>query len=199
MQELGVDLSQTEYLALQATGTAAWTAAAAAGVDAERIAAKKTERNALYQRYLRTADISIAGVPQVLEQLKAYCQLAIVTTAKQEDFNLIHYGEPTLSSASRDRRGIVSLVELVLTNQDYPRGKPHPDPYLHALDCLGADASNTLVVEDSARGLRAARAAGIDCAVVYHPFTADQDFTHATYQLKRLDELPGLLVKARTE
>jgi sugar-phosphatase len=39
-------------------------------------------------------------------------------------------------------------------------GKPHPEPFLEAARRLGADPRRCLVVEDAAKGLEAAQAAG---------------------------------------
>jgi len=41
------------------------------------------------------------------------------------------------------------------------RGKPHPDIYLYAARQLGVEAGNVLVLEDTAPGVAAARAAGM--------------------------------------
>lgn len=41
------------------------------------------------------------------------------------------------------------------------RGKPHPDIYLHAARELGVDAGKVLVLEDTAPGVVAAKAAGM--------------------------------------
>lgn len=182
LAELGVALELDEYLMLQADGANAWERALQLGHDAADIARKRGERNVLYQHYLRTQPIDIPGVDQVLQQLQEHFQLAIVTTAKAEDFALIH--------ASRN---IVSYMDFVLTNGDYARSKPAPDPYLAALQRFQIDPQRALVVEDSERGLKAAVAAGIDCAVVYHPFTEPQDFSGATYRMRQLDELLQLL------
>jgi HAD superfamily hydrolase (TIGR01509 family) len=40
------------------------------------------------------------------------------------------------------------------------RGKPEPDLYLHAADCVGADIHRTVVVEDSKVGVTGALASG---------------------------------------
>lgn len=69
---------------------------------------------------------------------------------------------------SASPRSIVELVlprlghpfDLVLANEDTPRGKPHPDPYLEAARRLGATPSRCLVIEDSPAGIAAATAAG---------------------------------------
>ncbi len=42
-----------------------------------------------------------------------------------------------------------------------PRGKPHPDLFLHAAEAMGADPCRCAVVEDTASGVEAAVAAGM--------------------------------------
>lgn len=54
--------------------------------------------------------------------------------------------------------------EVLVTVDDVARGKPAPDPFLLAADRLGIAATDCLVVEDAAKGVQAARAAG--CAVL---------------------------------
>lgn len=49
---------------------------------------------------------------------------------------------------------------VVVTASDVSRGKPWPDPWLEGARRLGVDPRQCLVVEDSAAGLRAGRAAG---------------------------------------
>src|SRR5262249_61424915 len=71
--------------------------------------------------------------------------------------------------------------------------KPAPDTYLTALHRFGAVGKEAVAIEDSARGLRSAMAAGIDCMVVYNAFTASQDFSGAWRMLHTIRELPGVL------
>jgi len=48
----------------------------------------------------------------------------------------------------------------VVTIDDTPRGKPHPDPFLEGAARLGFDAGHCVVIEDAPAGLAAGRAAG---------------------------------------
>ena len=57
--------------------------------------------------------------------------------------------------------GLRHHFEVVISGEECPRGKPHPDPYLAALDRLGVAATDALAFEDSPSGLAAAVAAGI--------------------------------------
>ena len=182
IRHLGVDLDLGDYLADMAHGHPAWRRAAAIGATEEEIRQRRAERDALYQRFLREQDIEIDGVADVLATLAARYSMAIVTTAKRKDFELIH----------RDR-AIVPHMDFVLVNGDYARSKPAPDPYLAALDRFGAAAEDAVVIEDSERGLRSAVAAGIDCVVVANEFVAAQDLSSATRSIPDLAQLPAVL------
>ena len=51
----------------------------------------------------------------------------------------------------------------VIAAADAPVKKPAPDVYLNALARLAIPAREALAIEDAAIGLRAPRAAGLDC------------------------------------
>ncbi|CAA3007475.1 haloacid dehalogenase-like hydrolase domain-containing At3g48420 [Olea europaea subsp. europaea] len=61
-----------------------------------------------------------------------------------------------------------------------PRKKPDPAIYMLAAETLGVEPSSScVVVEDSAIGLAAAKAAGMKCIVTKSGYTADEDFLNA--------------------
>jgi HAD superfamily hydrolase (TIGR01509 family) len=182
LAELEIDLPLPAYLELMADGTKVWTLAQAVGVDDQRIAAARARRDNYYQQYLLTEDIEIGGVTETLKELSSICRMAIVTTSRRVDFELIH----------RDRQ-IIDYMDFVLTVEDYPRAKPHPDPYLSALRRFQATADQAIVVEDSARGLKSAVAAGVDCIVVHNDFTASHDLSAAILKIGDFRELPMIM------
>jgi HAD superfamily hydrolase (TIGR01509 family) len=182
IQALGIDLSQSEYLLNMAAGRSAWEIARLQGATEEEVERQRAIRDRLYQRFLLDHDIEIPGVIEVLQELSSAYQMAIVTTAKRADLELIH-----------QRRAIVNHMSFVLAKGDYVRSKPAPDPYLAALERFGAQPHEAIVVEDSERGLRAAVAAGIDCVVVANEFVAEQDLSSATHHIASIRELPALL------
>jgi HAD superfamily hydrolase (TIGR01509 family) len=63
-----------------------------------------------------------------------------------------------------DRLGLIEAFEVRLCAEDVPRSKPAPDGYLAACRALGVAPNEALVIEDSASGIAAGRAAG--CAVI---------------------------------
>jgi HAD superfamily hydrolase (TIGR01509 family) len=56
--------------------------------------------------------------------------------------------------------------DVVVTGDAVERGKPHPEPYLHAAGLLGVDPARCLAIEDSNTGARSAEAAGCLVLVV---------------------------------
>jgi HAD superfamily hydrolase (TIGR01509 family) len=185
LADIGFILDREQYLRDMSRGSATWARARAAGVDEETISRQREARDAYYQDYLRTEAIEIEGVVDALAELSHHVRMAIVTTARRADFELIH-----------EQRQMVRFMDFVLVREDYERAKPHPEPYLTGLRRFGATPHETLVVEDSARGLSSAVAAGIDCAVVHHDFTRGQDFSRATHRIATLSELKDLVVGA---
>ena len=185
LADIGVALDKDQYLRDMSQGLGTWARARAAGVDEETIGRQRAARNAYYQEYLRTEAIEIEGVVDALAELSRFVRMAIVTTAKRADFDVIH-----------EKRRIRGFMDFVLVREDYKRAKPHPEPYLTGLQRFGAAREETLVVEDSARGLRSALAAGIDCAVVHNDFTKAQDFSQANHRIKALIELKDILLAA---
>lgn len=182
LAEIGLPLDREQYLRDMADGMTTWAQARAAGVDERVIAGLREKRDRYYRDYLRTESIEIAGVPEVLAALSSHVRMAIVTTAKRADFDLIH-----------QKRQLTRFMDFVLVREDYDRAKPHPEPYLNALERFDAARGEALVVEDSARGLRSAVAAGIDCAVVHNDFTAAQDVSLATHRIESLAELQRIV------
>ena len=182
LAELGVQLPIDAYQQIMIQGRSSWELAAQAGVDPQQIKDGQDLRDELYRTYLRNNDLRIEGVFEVLSELAQHYQMAIVTTCRRDDFELIH-----------SNLDLLQFMQFVLTREDYAESKPHPEPYLTALQKFSATSSQALVVEDSERGLRAAQAAAIDCAVVDYHFTRGHDFSAAQYRLQTLKELLQLL------
>jgi beta-phosphoglucomutase-like phosphatase (HAD superfamily) len=65
--------------------------------------------------------------------------------------------------------GIADLFEVVVTSEDYQRGKPSPDPFLEAALRLNVPPELCLVFEDTATGIAAANAAGMQSVLVPAP------------------------------
>ncbi len=182
LYNMGIEMDEASYKEIMVNGLSSFILAERAGFDAITVAKARDRRNVLYQHYLEHEDIAIDGVKEVLQRLGERFRIGIVTTSRRVDFELIHRS-----------RGIVDMMEFVLCVEDYPRSKPHPDPYLKGLESFHAQPHEAIVVEDSERGLRAAVAAGIETVTVHNDFTALHDFSKATHRIQRLEELEEIL------
>jgi HAD superfamily hydrolase (TIGR01509 family) len=73
-----------------------------------------------------------------------------------------------------------------------PKKKPAPDIYLLALAELGIGPAASLVVEDSANGVAAARDAGLRTVVTVSAYTAEEDFSDAALVVSSLGDPGGV-------
>jgi HAD superfamily hydrolase (TIGR01509 family) len=182
LADIGFALDRDQYLRDMAQGLGTWAQARTAGIDEETLERQRVVRDAYYKEYLRTEPIEIEGVMDTLAVLAPYVRMAVVTTAKRADFEIIH-----------EQRQILAYMDFVLVREDYQFAKPHPEPYLTGLKRFGAAKAETLIVEDSSRGLNSAVAAGIDCVIVHNEFTKTQDFSRARYRIATLADLKDII------
>lgn len=57
--------------------------------------------------------------------------------------------------------GLTSFFPVLVIGSECERAKPSPDPYLKALELIGASPHHTFIFEDSASGVQAGVAAGV--------------------------------------
>lgn len=182
LELLGLQISQERYKEIMIKGQSALLLAKEHGYDHDTIEKYREKRNELYQHYIRTENIEIAGVSEIIAELKECYKMGIVTSARREDFELIHA-----------KGNITKHMDFVLCSKEYKRSKPHADPYLEGLARFGGEKYEALIIEDSGRGLASAIKAGIDCAIVFNEFTVSHDFSGATHRIDNLRELKKLL------
>ena len=183
---IGVTLDETAYLELfLRTGRGAWHLAQELGHGDAAIRALRLARDRRYVELVAAAGASVR-MPRALEIVAALARryrLAIVTSAEPEPFARTHAGT-----------GLLPYFDVVLTRDCYRNSKPDPEPYLCALERLGLTAAQCLVIEDSRRGLQAARAAGIACWVIPSGLTAGESFEGADAILPDLDAAAARLL-----
>jgi HAD superfamily hydrolase (TIGR01509 family) len=94
-----------------------------------------------------------------------------------------------------DRHGLTPFFEIIITGEEVPQGKPHPDIYLRAAKKLGVAARTCLVVEDSLSGIAAAKAAKMRVAAIPDVrFVDPRDYKkEADHLLRNLSEIPALV------
>lgn len=62
--------------------------------------------------------------------------------------------------------GVLTKLGALVTAEDVAHGKPAPDPYVAAIEALGADRRRSVAVEDSEAGIVSAHAAGLKVVAV---------------------------------
>lgn len=183
----GVDLSLDDYRKLfLKESRGAWHLAAARGFSPARIGELRAERDALYARMLAEGNRALPGAEEVLAALHRRFRMGVVTSSRREHFEIIHRAT-----------GFSRFFDFVVTSDDIPETKPRPEPYLAALARAGCAPGETVAIEDSERGLAAARAAGVPCWILPTALTRGGDFTGAARILSRITEVPDLLGSGR--
>lgn len=90
-----------------------------------------------------------------------------------------------------ERMGIRHHIGPIVSIDDVPRGKPHPDPFATACQLIGADPHRCVAFEDSEIGVASASAAGLYVVAIPHHLSATHDVTPA-HQIR--ESLAGLTV-----
>src|SRR2546429_4254018 len=122
----------------------------------------------------------ITPMPGLLDLLRAFhgrLKLAVATSAPRAFTDLIL---PSM--------GLQKFFDAVQTSDDVTQGKPHPEIYLKAIARLGAQPQQSIVLEDSAAGARAGKAAGAFTIAVPSRYTRSENFDFADSRAQSLVE-----------
>lgn len=85
------------------------------------------------------------------------------------------------------RLGLLDHFDVIRCRDDVDdRSKPDPAVYQVTLAALDVQAQETLALEDSLNGVKAAKQAGLFCVAVPNPMTRHFDFTLADHRLRSL-------------
>jgi len=85
--------------------------------------------------------------------------------------------------------GLTDLIAVLVAAEDYPRGKPAPDPYATAIARLGVRAERTIAIEDATPGILSARAAGARVIAVRAGNFAGHDLSPADVVVDTLNDV----------
>ncbi len=129
------------------------------------------------------------GVAELIEEsLSREVRLAVVSSSR----------EAQIEALLRHRLGGASLrFDPILGQGAGSKTAPDSPLYHRCVATLGTPRDETLAIEDSEMGLRAARTAGLPCAVFYNDYTFGESFMGAalvarTLEGFRLDRLAEL-------
>jgi len=118
-------------------------------------------------------EISARVAHRVLESYRARLPLiphaseAVRALAARYTLGLASSSNREVIEVFLDASGLRACFTVTVSSEEVAHGKPAPDVYLEAARRLGAEPASCVAVEDSANGIRSARAAGM--AVIAFP------------------------------
>jgi HAD superfamily hydrolase (TIGR01509 family) len=122
------------------------------------------QRFAIYKEIFEQHGTEIGGLTPFLHTLRAAgFKLALVTS-----------GSPPTRSLQLNQLGLVDTFHHTIGSEHVQKTKPHPEPYLQALDHFNLMPDQCVVFEDSRTGVQAAVAASIPTIGVSSTHTADE-------------------------
>lgn len=128
-------------------------------VFGEKLGREATEDEvaAIYQHKSRVFEsmpnpVPFEGVARLMMRIKESGRAIWVVTGSAQ--------EQLLDRLCNDFAGLVRR-EQIISARDVRRGKPHPEPYLRALQQSGFSAGEVVVIENAPLGVASAKAAGI--------------------------------------
>ncbi|MEX8498707.1 MAG: HAD-IA family hydrolase [Leptothrix ochracea] len=152
-------------------------------VERERLAlALHRRKNELYAQLVRQGGIQARpGVKRLIEQAHQQgLRQAIATTTSRSNVNALLRG-----MLGEDWQRYFAGV---VCGEDVEHKKPDPEVYLRALADVGVEPYEALAMEDSAPGLKAARAAGVPALITRSIYFANSDFSGAWAVMDDLDQ-----------
>ncbi|MEW6544399.1 MAG: HAD family phosphatase [Nitrospirota bacterium] len=140
-----------------------------------------------YLDHIKRRLVIFPGVRELAREAASRYRLAIASGALRHEIEFI-----------LEQAGIRKEFEHITSAEDVTRGKPDPEPYVHALQGLNRSrpsgaaplrAEDCLVIEDSIPGIRAAHAAGMKALAVSN--------THTVQDLHEADAVTSSLADVR--
>jgi beta-phosphoglucomutase-like phosphatase (HAD superfamily) len=146
----GFEWGQSDEVQVKGNNSKEWSAAMAR--KSGRKGALAVERGVIdmmrrrFQRHLPLR----SGTQRCVRTLARHYRLAVASSSPRELITFV------LQAA-----GLIDLVEAAVSSDEVEQGKPAPDVFRAALRALDLGPRQAVAVEDSAGGIRSARAAGL--------------------------------------
>ena len=186
LSQFGVSLDLDAWIQWHSVeaSTTRWVKDQNLDLDPEEIrAVKKAYYDNLVDRELELKP----GARELVEECSNDFELAVVSSSRPESI------ENCLRKFKLNKN-----FSMFVSGAELKRSKPYPDSYLEALNVMNIPAKNTIALEDSVTGFRAATAAGIDCVVCPDHFIpkSNDAFSGAALVVESLHELDAQALRA---
>ncbi|HAV61749.1 MAG TPA: hypothetical protein DCY13_05220 [Verrucomicrobiales bacterium] len=132
-------------------------------------------------RILQADEPIFDGLPEIVERCAARWPVAVASGS-------LH---PVIDAVLA-MKNLRQHFSAIVSSQDVPHGKPAPDIFLHAAELLQRRPEGCLVIEDSAAGVAAANAAGMQVIAITNTLPRER-LQGATVVVDTYQELAQLL------
>lgn len=122
------------------------------------------------------------GLPDLLEKLAPHFPMAVASGSNH----------PVIDEVLAMKR-LRRFFSVVVSVQDVGRGKPAPDVFLRTASLLDVNPRHCCVIEDSAAGVEAGRAAGMQVIAITNTLPPER-LTHAQHVVMTYEEIEALLL-----
>ncbi len=155
-------------------------------LDQEVPALLQRKRELFNQAFDTDADLDLLpGVRALIQDLREHnVQLVLASSASKATIARVF-----------NRFGLGSYFSHIVSGEDFVQSKPNPAIFLHAAELAQTPVSECIVIEDSANGVAAAKAAGIYCVGYASPHSAGQDLRLADRVIQDFTELSAVEIQ----
>ncbi len=122
------------------------------------------------EEYGRLIDSELSAKPSVSEFIE-------VLKSKNSTIGLVSSASPWMIQKTLAKLKLENTFDVIVSNAEVERHKPHPDAYLFALEKLAVSNNEAIAFEDSESGFQAAQAAGLKVYGVRHSYNNLHDFS----------------------
>ena len=163
--------------------------------DETEIAKAVRERDAIYLQLLR--ERPLRPLPG-MEELIGFCREHHIPIglASSSDWEQIHTIFENLVRSTQGRFDPQAVFKAVLSGQEVPQRKPHPEIYRRIVRMLEVEPGQAMAIEDSPAGVQSAKEAGLLCLALKSKFIDPQKLEKADLILNDAREALALCRRA---
>ncbi len=188
-KDFGFDVAEEDILyirSLEAAKSAAYLGSKYEGFDFQQV---RELRRKYMREYVDTHGVEAKpGVPELLTYLRAKGIKTALATATRYD-----HAERYMKDL-----GFFDLFDRIVCTSMVEHGKPAPDVFLYACECVGERPEDCMAVEDSPNGIRSASSAGCRTVMVPDLTPVDDELRPLIVaEAASLSELPAMIESGR--
>ena len=146
----------------------------------------RRKRELFNQAFDTDADLDLLpGVRALIEDIQRHgIQLVLASSASKATITRVF-----------DRFELGPYFTHRVSGEDFAQSKPNPEIFVHAARLAQTPVAECIVIEDSANGVAAAKAAGIYCIGYASPHSAGQDLRLADRVIRNFSELSAIEIQ----